>query len=48
MVHIGPDPDPTFNNGYINNFHLKQNINHNQQVQAENYGLYDRILCLPT
>ena len=39
-----PDPDPTCNNGYINNyFHLEQNINHNQQIQATTIDLTDEI-----
>ena len=29
-----PDPDPTCNNGYLNYFHLEQNIDQNQQIQA--------------
>ena len=31
--------DPTSKNGYINHFHLEQNINQNQQIQVKNYGL---------
>ena len=33
-VIFSTDPDPTCNNGLYNYFHLEQNIDQNQQIQA--------------
>ena len=45
-VTFSSDPDPTCDNGYIKLFSSRKK--NNQQIQAENNCLQNRILCLPT
>ena len=33
-----PDPDPTFNNGFIKLFSSQKNIDQNQPIPPKNYG----------